>query len=306
MSISLAGKCVVITGAGRGQGREIALAMAARGAKVVVNDLGGEKDGTGADNSPADLVVSEIKQAGGQAVANYDSVADFTAARKIIETCVQSFGRIDILVNCAGIGGRGFKPFWELEKSDWDNVMAVNINGTFHTCRHALSYMVRQNSGRIINFASPAWLGHGPSAYTASKGAVVSLSLGIAMSMALEGYSITCNALIPIAETRMSPRSGGTAGWEKMYKAGFIPRQIFEESVDPPPPSHIPAAVMYLASDAGAHLNGQIIGASRGRVALYSQPSEFKGVYKEGIWTLEELAQRLPTAFGNGYLANRT
>ncbi len=305
MSISLTDKCVVITGAGRGQGREIALAMAARGAKIVVNDLGGEKDGTGADHSPADLVVAEIKQAGGQAVANYDSVADFNGAHNIIETCIRSFGRIDVLINCAGIGGRGFKPFWELEKADWDTVMDVNINGTFHTCRYALGYMVRQNYGRIINFASPAWLGHGPSPYTASKGAVVSLSLGIAMGMSLEGYHITCNALIPIAETRMSPRSGGTAGWEKMYQAGLIPRQLFEESVDPPPPSHIPAAVMYLASDAGAHLNGQIIGASRGRVALYSQPSEFKGLYKDGVWTLEELANRLPTAFGSGYPSAR-
>ena len=128
-------------------------------------------------------------------MANYDSVADFDGAKNIVESCVNNFGRIDVLVNCAGIGGRGMKPFWELEKAEWDTVMSVNINGTFNTCRHALGYMVKQNSGRIINFSSPAWLGHGGSAYTASKGAVVSLSLGIAQTMTLEGYHITCNAL---------------------------------------------------------------------------------------------------------------
>jgi NAD(P)-dependent dehydrogenase (short-subunit alcohol dehydrogenase family) len=304
MSISLEGKCAVITGAGRGQGREIALAMAARSARVVVNDLGGEKDGTGADRAPADKVVAEIRQAGGKAVANYDSVADFDGAKNIVETCVNNFGRIDVLVNCAGIGGRGMKPFWELEKAEWDTVMSVNINGIFNTCRHALGYMVKQNSGRIINFSSPAWLGHGGSAYTASKGAVVSLSMGIAQTMALEGYHITCNALVPIAETRMSPK-GGKEGWERLYKARLINRQIYEESIDPPPPEHIPPIVMYLATDEAVNLNGQVIGASRGRVALYTRPGEFKGLYKDGVWTLEELARRLPIAFGDGYQVNR-
>jgi len=304
MSISLKDKCVVITGSGRGQGREIALEMAARGAKVVVNDLGGEKDGSGADHSPADQVVAEIKKAGGTALANYDSVADFEGARRTIETCVKNFGRIDVLINCAGIGGRSFKPFWETEKEDWDRVMAVNITGTFNMCRHAAGYMVKQNSGRIINFSSPAWMGHGPNAYVASKGAVVSFTSGLALSMAVDGYNITANAIIPIAETRMSPK-GGKAGWEKMFKAGQINRQIMEESCDPPPPEHVPAIVLYLATDDAANLNGQIFGASRGRVALYSWPGEFKGLYKDGVWTMEELARRIPSVFGNGYRSDR-
>ena len=297
MSGSLEGKCAVVTGAGRGQGREIAIAMAKEGAKVIVNDLGGEKDGTGAaDHGPADEVVAAIRSSGGTAYANYDSVADFGRAAHIIGDCVEGLGRIDILVNCAGIGGRRPGPFWETREEDWDAVIAVNLKGTFNTCRHALGFMVKQNAGRIINFSSPSWLGNGAGAYTASKGAVVSLTMGIAQTMAVEGHAITCNALVPIADTRMSPK-GGRERWQQLYKAGLITQQIFEESCDPPGPEHIPAIVLYLATDAAAYINGQVIGASRGRVALYSWPTEIKGLYKDGIWTLEELERLVPRSF---------
>lgn len=294
MGYSLDGKRAVITGAGRGQGKEIALAMAAQGVKVVVNDLGGAVDGTGTDHAPADEVVAEIEKAGGTAVANYDSVADFTAAENIIDTCVRSFGSIDILVNCAGIGGRRAGHFWETSKEDWDTVIAVNLNGTFNTCRHALGLMTQQKSGRIINFSSPSWLGNGAGAYTASKGAVVSLTMGIAQTMAVEGYGVTCNAIVPIADTRMTPKRGREM-WERLFRAGLINRQIYEESCDPPGSEHIPGIVLYLATDQAANVNGQVIGASRGRVALYSWPTEIKGIYKDGVWTLEELSKVVPT-----------
>jgi len=299
MPALLEGKCAVITGAGRGQGREIALAMAGRGVKVVVNDLGGEVDGTGSDRAPADEVVAEIKKSGGIAVASYDSVADFTAAEKIINACVNKFGRIDILVNCAGIGGRWGVPFWETKKEDWDAVIAVNLNGTFNTCRHALAFMVKQKTGRIINFSSPAWLGMGTGAYPASKGAVVSFTTGLAQQMALEGYQITCNSIVPIADTRMSPRRG-RENYKRLFQAGLINRQIYEESCDPPGPEHIPAIVLYLATDEATNINGQVIGASRGRVALYSWPTEIRGLYKDGVWTLDELVQRIPATLAQG------
>jgi NAD(P)-dependent dehydrogenase (short-subunit alcohol dehydrogenase family) len=269
--------------------------MAREEMKVVVNDLGGASDGTGTDRAPADEVVAEIRKAGGQAVASYDSVADFDGAKRIIDTCVSSFGRIDVLVNCAGIGGRRAPHFWETAKEDWDAVIGVNLNGTFNTCRHALKYMVEQNSGRIINFSSPSWLGNGAGAYTASKGAVVSLTVGIAQTMAVEGRDITCNAIVPIADTRMSPKRG-RENWERLYKAGLINKQIFEESCDPPGPEHIPAIVLYLASDEASNINGQVLGASRGRVALYSKPTEVKGLYKDGVWTMDELARLMPVS----------
>jgi NAD(P)-dependent dehydrogenase (short-subunit alcohol dehydrogenase family) len=293
----LEGKSAVITGAGRGQGREIALAMAREGITVVVNDLGGATDGTGADHAPADKVVAEIKQAGGTAIPNYDSVADFAGAQRMINACVGTFGRIDILVNCAGIGAPSRVPFWETTKEDWDRVIAVNLTGTFNTCRHATGHMVKQQKGRIINFSSPAWVGMIASAYGASKGGVVSLTTALALLFDMEGLDITCNSIIPIADTRMSPKRGA-AGHTRQYEAGLLGRQIYEESVDPPGPEHIPAAVLFLAADEAAGVNGQVIGASRGRVALYSRPTEIKGLYKDGVWTLEELVRRFPSSLG--------
>ncbi len=299
MADLLRDKCAVVTGGGRGQGREIALAMAREGVKVVVNDLGGGVEGIGSDQAPADEVTAEINRAGGTAVANYDNVADFNAAKNIIDDCVNNFGRIDILVNCAGILGRIRTPFYEIDKEDWDRVMAVNLHGTFHTCRHALRFMMTQKTGRIINFSSPAWLGMRATAYAASKGAVVSMTVGIAQQMILEGYEITCNAIVPIAETRMSPRAGGEF-FKRLYQEGLINQQLCEESCDPPGPEHIPPVVLYLATDEAVNINGQVIGASRGRVALYSYPSEIKGLYKDGLWTLEELVDRVPATFAQG------
>ncbi len=297
-------KCAVITGGGRGQGREIALAMAECGAKVVVNDLGGETDGSGSDRTPSDEVAAEIIKKGGKAISDYNDVSDFDAAADIISTCIKEFGRIDILVNCAGIGGKKAGHFWETAKEDWDKVIAVNLNGTFNTCRHALAYMVKQNSGRIINFSSPAWLGMAASAYAASKGAVVSLTVGIAQQMALEGYGITCNAIIPVAETRMSPRRGGDI-WKRLYDAGLITKQICDESSDPPGPEHVVAAVLYLATDESSNINGQVIGASRGRVALYSWPTEINGLYKDGVWTPEELIKLFPATLARNLQKRR-
>jgi NAD(P)-dependent dehydrogenase (short-subunit alcohol dehydrogenase family) len=292
MANLLAGKCAVITGSGRGMGREIALAMSKQGVKVVVNDLGGAPDGTGADRAPADEVVAGIEKAGGIAVANYDSVADFNTAANIINTCVSSFGRIDILVNCAGIVGKGAPSFWETKKEDWDTVIAVNLNGTFNTCRHALGFMVKQKTGRIINFSSPAWLGAGATAYTASKGAIVSLTIGLAQVLMLGGYDITCNAIVPIAATRIGPRKG--PGSDRAYQAGLINRQLHEESLDPPGPEHVVGPVLYLSTDQAANFNGQIIGSTRGRVAVYTWPTEAKGIYKDGTWTLDELVKIIP------------
>ena len=294
MTVSLKGKCALITGAGRGQGREIALAMAAAGVRVLVNDLGGESDGTGAGRGPADDVVAEIRKAGAEASPSYESVADFDGAARMVQDCVDRFGSIDILVNCAGIGGKRQAHFWETEKEQWDTVIGVNLNGTFNTCRHALGFMVKQNYGRIINFSSPSWLGNGASAYTASKGGVTSLSIGIAQTVAVEGYGITCNALVPIADTRMTPKRG-KEHWERLYKAGLITKQIRDESCNPPGPEHIPGVVLFLASPEAGYINGQIIGASRGRVALYSQPTEVKGVYKAGVWSAAELAELIPS-----------
>jgi NAD(P)-dependent dehydrogenase (short-subunit alcohol dehydrogenase family) len=292
----LEGKCTVVTGAGRGIGREVAMAFASHGAKVVINDTGTELNGAGLDRAPADQLAAQIRQSGGNAIANFDSVADFAAAGNIVNACIRAFGRIDVLVNCATIARGG--QLWETSVEDSNAVLDVTLKGTLNTCHHALRAMMKQGTGRIVNFASPSWLGvTGADAYTAAKGGVVSLTRGIASRMKLDGYAITCNAIAPIALTRLT-RMGDRTMWDRSLKAGIIDRQIYEDSIDPAGPDHIPPIVLYLATDQAANVSGRVFGASKGRVALYSEPAEETGIYKDGTWTLEELMNLFPKTLG--------
>ena len=293
----LEGKCAVVAGGGRGIGREVALALSRHGANVVVNDFGTELDGSNPSPAPAEDVVAEIKRAGGTAVSSFASVANLAAAKGIIDTCIQSFGRIDVLVNCATIAGGGW--LGESNEQQTDAVLAVTLKGTMNTCTHALIAMIKQRTGRIINFTSPSWLGvAGADAYTAAKGGVVSLTRGIAGRMKLEGHKITCNAIAPIARTRLNRDPGPM--WDALYKAGVIDQQLYEDSVNPANPEEIPPIVCYLATDQAENINGRVFGATRGRIALYSEPQEIRGIYKDGIWTLEELMKLMPRTLARG------
>jgi NAD(P)-dependent dehydrogenase (short-subunit alcohol dehydrogenase family) len=303
MSNLLEGKCAVIAGGGRGLGREVALAMSHHGAKVVVNDLGTDLNGSNPNPGPADAVVAEIRKAGGTAVASFASVADVADAKKIINTCIQEFGKIDILVNCATIARMG--QIWESSEEDSDAVLAVTLKGTINTCQHALIAMMKQGTGRIINFTSPSWLGlTGADAYTAAKGGVVSLTRGIASRMKLDAYKITCNAIAPIGATRLNQMRENREMWQKMwgrfYQAGVIDRQIYEDTLDPAAPEEIPPIVCYLATDQAENISGRVFGATKGRIALYSEPEEIRGIYKDGIWTLEELMKLVPRTLARG------
>lgn len=202
MAKLLEGKNAVITGAGRGIGREIALAFCRQGANVVVNDLGGYFDGTGADKNPADEVVAESKKLGGKAVGNYESVADFAGAERIINTCVESFGSIDILVNVAGISTSVL--IYNMTEQEFDRMLAVHLKGTFNCLRHASVHMKKQKSGRIINFVSDAWRApfYQSSHYSAAKGGIASLTRAVAKEM--KYFKVTCNAVAPVAVTRMT------------------------------------------------------------------------------------------------------
>lgn len=303
MSELLKGKCAVIAGGGRGLGRAVALAMAHHGAKVVVNDLGTDLNGSNPNPGPADEVVAEIRKAGGTAVASFASVAVIADAKKIINTCIQEFGKIDILVNCATIARMG--QIWESSEEDSDAVLAVSLKGTINTCQHALIAMMKQGTGRIINFTSPSWLGvTGADAYTAAKGGVVSLTRGIASRMKLDGYKITCNAIAPIGATRLNQIRENREMWREMwgrfYRAGIIDRQIYEDTVDPAAPEEIPPIVCFLATDQAENISGRVFGATKGRIALYSEPEEIRGIYKDGIWTLEELMKVIPRTLARG------
>jgi NAD(P)-dependent dehydrogenase (short-subunit alcohol dehydrogenase family) len=299
----LESKCAVIAGGGRGLGREVALAMSHHGAKVVVNDLGTDLNGSNPNPGLADEVVAEIRKAGGTAVASFASVADVADAKKIINTCIEEFGKIDILVNCATIARMG--QIWESSEEDSDAVLAVTLKGTINTCQHALVAMMKQGTGRIINFTSPSWLGlTGADAYTAAKGGVVSLTRGIASRMKLDGYKITCNAIAPIGATRLNQMRENREMWQKMwgrfYQAGIIDRQIYEDTLDPAAPQEIPPIVCYLATDQAENISGRVFGATKGRIALYSEPEEIRGIYKDGIWTLEELIKLVPRTLARG------
>jgi NAD(P)-dependent dehydrogenase (short-subunit alcohol dehydrogenase family) len=297
MSKLLESKCAVVAGGGRGLGRAVALAMSRHGAKVVVNDFGTELNGSNPDPGPADEVVAEIRKAKGTAVACFASVANYNDARNIISTCIREFGKIDILVNCATIARGGW--LWDASEEDSDAVLAVTLKGTINTCTHALIAMMKQKTGRIINFTSPSWLGiTGADAYTAAKGGVVSLTRGIASRMKLEGYKITCNAIAPIAQTRLNRPAPQM--WNSLYKSGIIDQQLYEDSVNPASPEEIPPIVCYLATDQAENINGRVFGATRGRIALYSEPQEIRGIYKDGVWTLEELMTLIPRTLARG------
>jgi len=194
MAKHLEGKNAVVTGAARGIGRAVALDLAAQGAKVVVSDLGGSKAGEGVDASAADLVVEEIKKAGGVAVANGDDVTSFEGAGRIIQACVDNFGRIDILVNCAGI--LRDRMIFNMAEAEWDAVLAVHLKGMFNMVRHATPLMREQKWGRIVTTTSDAWRGApGQGNYSAAKGGIVSLTRTVAGEMGK--YNVTCNAIAP-------------------------------------------------------------------------------------------------------------
>jgi len=290
MGNRLVGKSAVVTGAGRGIGRGIALALADEGAQVVVNDLGGEPDGTGAAHTPADDVVKEIKERGGKAMANYGNVASFTDAEKMIKAAVENFGKIDILVNVAG-NDRGRMVF-NMSEEDWDVVIACHLKGTFNTTRFASQLMRQQRSGRIINCTSAAGLigDMGHSNYCAAKAGIFGFTRACAME--LGKYGITVNAFMPAASTRMAALV--TEEIIQRRKAEGFDMESMGITWPLPNPDDIGPVVAYLTTDEAANINGQVIGVAGGKVWLYSIMSEIKTIYKDGRWTVDELANLMP------------
>ncbi len=303
MGSRLENRSAVVTGAGRGIGREVALALAAEGAKVVVNDPGVSRSGQGTDLAPADEVVAEIKGRGGIAVANYDSVTDFAAAERIINSSVDSFGRIDILVNCAGV--LRDRMVHNMVEEEWDTVINVHLKGTFNTCRHAAGFMRKQRFGRIINVASAAWQGSvGQSNYSAAKGGIVSFTRSIAREMGRTG--VTCNCIVPMAATRMTLDDDVKTKFKRQLEDGEITRERYDELVNMPGPEHIARAVAYLATDAAANINGVVVRSAGGTVGVYSEPTIVKIIHKDykkyGPWELEELEDLVPKILLAGYV----
>jgi 3-oxoacyl-[acyl-carrier protein] reductase len=284
MAGRLEGKVAIVTGAGRGIGRGEAMALAAEGAAVVVNDLGGSTGGEGADQTPAQEVVDEIVAGGGRAVANYADVSDFDACGEMVKQALDEFGQLDILVNNAGI--LRDRMVFNMTKEEWDLVVAVHMTGTFNTIKHAAVVMRQQRSGRIINTSSSSGLGNaGQANYSAAKEGIVGLTRTVARD--LGRYGVTCNALRPTAATRLtlSPemeaaRQAAIARGEQRAGGGL-------EALDP---SAIGALVVYLASDEAQNINGRDFMIRGREVGLYSIPTVEARVFASGdIWTTDEM-----------------
>ena len=294
MGQRLKDKVAIVTGSGRGIGRGVALALAAEGAKVVVNDLGGATDGTGSSTAPADEVVEEIKSRGGMAVANYNNVTDFKAAENIIKAAIDNFGRLDILVNNAGIIRD--RMIFNMAEEDWDAVIAVHLKGHFNCTRHACVLFRQQRSGRIINMSSEAGLGNaGQANYSAVKEGIVGFTRTVARDMGR--YGVTCNAIYPRADTRMTTGPELQAALERKAASGMGGPTIDPKLrlTQPRNPEDIGPFVAYLATDEAANINGYVFGVSGGRVTLFSIPQEIRGIYKDGSWTVDELVELVPS-----------
>ena len=276
-------KVAVVTGAGRGIGKEIALLMASEGAKIVVNDLGGNTDGTGTGKI-ADDVVAEIRAAGGEAVSNTDSVAEVNGGEALVQTALDSFGGMDILVNNAGI--LRDRTIFKMEESDWDAVMAVHLKGHYCCTRPFANYIRSENRTgcRIINFSSVSGLygNFGQANYGAAKAGIAGFSRVIALELAK--YGCTSNTISPGALTRMTiplrENRGETVGDSDIESGG---------------PQHIAPICAWLASGASAGITSEIFHTGRGGVAIMQQPKIIKQFKKpDGLWTMEELDQIVP------------
>ena len=292
----LKGKVAVVTGAGKGLGRAEAIALAAQGAKVVVNDLGAATDGSGTSLGPADDVVAEIKNTGGQAVPSYASVAVVDGAESIIKTAVDSFSRLDILVNNAGFNRD--RMIYNTSDEEWESVIKTNLSGTFYCTRAACKVMRQQNYGRIINTSSHAGLGNmGQANYGAAKEGIVGFTRTVARDM--QRYGVTCNVIRPVAGTRgfieMVRDKGLKEAWVKMWGAELAERRL-KQMLELNQPEDVAGLVVYLASEKADNVNGCVFEVWHGHIGIYVDPPPVEQVlWKDGRWTVEELMETMPS-----------
>ncbi len=283
----LDGRVAVVTGAGRGIGRSVARLLASEGASVVVNDLGSAVDGSGHDSGPAHDVVAEIAEAGGKAVANGADISVFAAAENLVQTAIEEFGRLDILVNVAGI--LRDRMVFNMTEQEWDDVIRVHLKGTFNTTRFASAHWrsLRDESAqnRIINFTSVSGLHGAPGQpnYAAAKMGIVGLTWSSAR--ALGKYGVTVNAISPGAATRMTDS---------------VPtdRRPTRPEVDEWSPDNVAPIVAYLASERSGWITGRIIHSSGYEVSLYSNPEPVVRIVGTGPWQPDALAEQVERSFG--------
>jgi NAD(P)-dependent dehydrogenase (short-subunit alcohol dehydrogenase family) len=283
------GKVAVVTGAGRGIGRGIALLMAREGARVVVCDIGAGLDGAGTDAGPAQQVVEEIKKAGGEAIASTLSISEPGNADKIVKTALDAFGRVDILVNNAGI--LRDRIFHRMSWSDWSDVIAVHLHGSFNMSRACAVHFREQNSGAFVHMTSTSGLvgNFGQANYMAAKMGIVGLSRGIALDMAR--FSVRSNCIAPFAWTRMIDSIPVETEEEKVRVARM--REMTPEKIAP--------LAVYLASDRADGISGQILSVRNNEIYLFSQNRPIRTLHRSDGWTPEKIAEQLKGAFASSF-----
>jgi NAD(P)-dependent dehydrogenase (short-subunit alcohol dehydrogenase family) len=285
----LDGRVAIVTGAGRGIGRSVALLLASEGAAVVVNDLGVAMDGSGQDTGPAHDVVTEIGKAGGAAVASGADISDHAAAEGLIAGAVEEFGRLDVLVNVAGI--LRDRMIFNMAEQEWDDVIRVHLKGTFNTTKFAAAHWrsLREETAqnRIINFTSVSGLHGAPGQpnYAAAKMGIVGLTYSSAHALAK--YGVTVNAISPGAATRM------TASIPTERRRAGAPAAGDERS-----PDNVAPIVAYLASTRSGWINGRVIHSSGYEVSLYSNPEPVSRIIGTGPWDPDALSDQVERAFG--------
>jgi len=280
--MALKGKVAVVTGAGRGIGREIAMLLAHHGARVVVNDYGGSEGGAGTSATPADEVVGEIKGGGGEATANYDSVATMLGGQKIVQTALDVFGRIDIVVNNAGI--LRDRMIFNMSEQEWDDVINTHLKGSFAVTRAAAPLMREQKSGRFINMTSTSGLvgNVGQANYAAAKLGIVGLTKVVALDM--KRYNVTANCISPFAWTRMI----GTIPTETPAQKARV------EKIKKMSPAHIAPLAAYLASDHAGDVTGQVFGVRGKEIMLFGPMRPVMRMHHAEGWTVDRLAEMFP------------
>ncbi len=282
----------IITGSGRGIGRGVAILMAQEGAKVVVVDPGTELDGSGGSTSIADQVVGEIEAKGGTAAASYESVATMEGGEAIVKKALDSFGRLDIVVTCAGIIRD--RMIFNMTEEEWDAVIAVHLKGTFSVVKHACIVFRQQRSGRIITFSSTSGLigNTGQANYGAAKDGIAGLTRVVARDMGR--YGVTANSIAPSAQTRMIGAVPDSAQQLRAAQgiAGAGGGALRGEADDVAP------FVTWLASDEAAHVNGHVFYVTDGLVSLLNEPQAVRTISKDTRWTVDELIKVFPITLG--------
>ncbi len=291
----LEGRTAIVTGGGRGIGRGVAMLLAQEGANVVVNDFGVNVDGSAPSSGPAAEVAEEIKAAGGKAVPNFDTVATVEGGEALVKTAVDNFGRLDILINVAGI--LRDRMIFNMSEQEWDDVIAVHLKGHFCTTKPASIMMRQQRYGRIINFSSISGLGGlpGQANYGAAKAGIAGFTRVVARD--LGRYGVTCNAIAPGASTRMTATVPQNTG-QLRARAGTAPApQARRESSVPPmrEPEYVAPMTVFLACDEAWNINGKVFYVAGGRVSLAHEETPVRQVIKNGMWTIDELREMVPS-----------